>query len=579
MLIPLPSTYGCCVELFRWERVLATGVGVNVVEDLQPGDPPKIGPYRLVGRLGQGGMGQVFLGVSPGGRPVAVKAIRPDLAADPRFRVRFAREVAAARRVSGMFTAMVVDADVDGRVAWLATAYVPGPSLSEAVESHGPLPEASLLALAAGLAESLIAIHAAGVIHRDLKPSNVLLAEDGPRVIDFGISRAAAESTALTQTGLVVGSPGFMSPEQAMGGAVGPSSDIFSLGAVLAFAATGQGPFGTGTTVTLLYRVVHGAPDLEQVPPAVRPLIERCLAKNPAERPTAAELLTEAGALQVGGNWLPESITQTIARDPRLGPAAAASGAGLAGLAVGYAATSPIPESAQAPGPDAVPTQTAALGSAAPASAAGAQFADVSDSAATTPGIGPPPPADTPPQAAAEGTGGGKARPKHRFLRPLVLGGVAGAVFAISAATAFALTSSAGKPPATHQSPAAQVSAVPAGHSASSAPASAGATSRAGATHTASGSASSSAFTSPSASGSASLSASPSPNTSGSASASASSSPSSLSSSSSSASPSTPASSSPPVSSSPTAPASSSAPPSQPASPSAPASSPAPAGS
>jgi len=322
MLIPLPSTYGYCVELSR-------GGGGTVVEDLQPGDPPKIGPYRLVGRLGQGGMGQVFLGVSPGGRPVAVKAIRPDLAADPRFRVRFAREVAAARRVSGMFTAMVVDADVEGSVAWLATAYVPGPSLSEAVESHGPLPQTSLLALAAGLAESLIAIHAAGVIHRDLKPSNVLLAEDGPRVIDFGISRAAAESTALTQTGLVVGSPGFMSPEQAMGGAVGTASDIFTLGAVLAFAATGQGPFGTGTTVTLLYRVVHGAPDLEQVPPAVRPLIERCLAKNPAERPTAAELLSEAGALQVGGNWLPESITQTIARDPRLGPAAAASGAGL----------------------------------------------------------------------------------------------------------------------------------------------------------------------------------------------------------------------------------------------------------
>ena len=222
-----------------------------MLSELQPGDPQAIGPYRLVRQLGQGGMGRVYLGMSPGGRPVAVKAIRPELAADPEFRARFGREVAAARRVSGVFTAQVVDADVDGPVAWMATAYVPGPSLAEAVDTHGPLPEASLLALAAGLAESLNAIHAAGVVHRDLKPSNVLLAEDGPRVIDFGISRAA-ESTMLTQAGLVVGSPGFMSPEQATGYEVGPPSDIFNLGAVLAFAATGEGPFGTGTTAALL---------------------------------------------------------------------------------------------------------------------------------------------------------------------------------------------------------------------------------------------------------------------------------------------------------------------------------------
>ena len=216
-----------------------------MVSALQPGDPRTIGPYRLTGRLGQGGMGEVFLGVSPGGRPVAVKAIRAELTADPQFRARFRQEVAAARRVSGVFTAAVVDADIDGPVAWLATSYVQGPSLEEAVDSHGPLPEASLLALAAGLAESLTAIHSAGVVHRDLKPSNVLLAQDGPRVIDFGISRAA-ESTALTRTGLVIGSPGFMSPEQATGGETGQPTDIFSLGAVLAFAATGEGPFGKG---------------------------------------------------------------------------------------------------------------------------------------------------------------------------------------------------------------------------------------------------------------------------------------------------------------------------------------------
>jgi serine/threonine protein kinase len=172
--------------------------GGNVVGELQPGDPQAIGPYRLVGQVGQGGMGRVYLGVSPGGRPVAVKAIRAELAADPQFRTRFGREVAAARRVSGVFTAQVVDADVDCPVAWMATAYVPGPSLADAVESHGPLPEASLLALAAGLAESLGAIHAAGVVHRDLKPSNVLLAEDGPAGHRFrhlpggGIHRADA---------------------------------------------------------------------------------------------------------------------------------------------------------------------------------------------------------------------------------------------------------------------------------------------------------------------------------------------------------------------------------------------------
>ena len=297
-----------------------------MVKELQPGDPQTIGPYRVVGQLGSGGMGRVFLGVSAGGRPVAVKVVRAELAADPEFRNRFAREVAAARRVSGVFTAMVVDADVDGPMAWLATAYVPGPSLTEAINDHGPLPASSLLTLAAGLAESLSAIHAAGVVHRDLKPSNVLIAEDGPRVIDFGISRAV-ESTALTQAGLVIGSPGFMSPEQAAGFEIGPPTDIFSLGAVLAFAATGEGPFGTGTTAALLYRVVHGTPSLDRVPAEVRPLIERCLAKDPSQRPTAAGLLAEVGALQPTANWLPESIIRAFARDTAPGPAPATAAA------------------------------------------------------------------------------------------------------------------------------------------------------------------------------------------------------------------------------------------------------------
>ena len=295
-----------------------------MMRELQPGDPQLIGPYRLRGRLGAGGMGRVYLGLSPGGRAVAVKVIRADLAQDAEFRARFRREVGVARRVSGLFTAPVIDADVESPVPWLATAYVRGPSLADAVSEHGPLPAASVLVLARGLAEGLSAIHAAGVVHRDLKPANVLLAEDGPRLIDFGISRAV-EASALTHTGLVVGSPGFMSPEQAEGREVGPPSDVFSLGAVLAFAATGQGPFGSGSTPALVYRVVYGAPQLDLVPAEVRPLIDRCLAKDPARRPTADDLLS--GAAQPAAGWLPEPVTRALTAAPPTTTAAAPSGA------------------------------------------------------------------------------------------------------------------------------------------------------------------------------------------------------------------------------------------------------------
>ena len=268
-----------------------------MVGGLEPADPRLIGPYQLLGRLGAGGMGRVFLGVSAAGRPVAVKVVHAELAADPEFRARFSTEVAAARKVSGLFTALVVDADVDAPVPWLATAYVAGPSLSEAVRNSGPLTAWSLLALAAGLAKSLTAIHAAGVVHGDLKPSNVLLAPDGPRVIDFGISQAA-EAAPLARAGLVVGTPSFMAPEQAAGEEVGPRSDVFSLGAVLAFAATGRKPFGTGPPAAVLERVVRVAADLEDAPAEVRPLIEQCLAKDPLRRPTAAELLAGVTAAQ-----------------------------------------------------------------------------------------------------------------------------------------------------------------------------------------------------------------------------------------------------------------------------------------
>src|ERR1700761_6779086 len=202
-----------------------------MAEDLLPDDPREVGPYRLSGRLGAGGMGQVYLARSPGGRLVAVKVIRPELAAEPGFRARFAREVASARTVSGVYTAPVVDADADGPQPWLATAYVPGPSLAAAVAEHGPLPSGAVLSLGAGLAEGIAAVHAAGLVHRDLKPSNVLLADDGPRIIDFGISRAL-DAVSLTQTGMVLGSPGFLSPEQAEGRDTGTAGDIFSLGAV-----------------------------------------------------------------------------------------------------------------------------------------------------------------------------------------------------------------------------------------------------------------------------------------------------------------------------------------------------------
>ncbi len=288
---------------------------MNMLRELEAGDPQVIGSYRLRGVLGVGGMGRVFLGVSPGGRPVAVKVIRADLATDREFRARFRREVAVARQVSSQFTAPVIDADVEGPMPWLATAYVPGPSLADAVAEHGPLPTASVVELAAGLAEGLSAIHAAGVIHRDLKPSNVLLAQDGPRVIDFGISQGA-EASALTRTGLVVGSPGFMSPEQAEGREVGPPSDVFSLGAVLAFAATGRGPFGSGSTPALVYRVVYRPASLDQVPAEVRALIERCLAKDPRQRPTARDILAETGVAHPTETWLPEPVTRTFAQLP-----------------------------------------------------------------------------------------------------------------------------------------------------------------------------------------------------------------------------------------------------------------------
>ncbi|MFF0521723.1 serine/threonine-protein kinase [Actinomadura nitritigenes] len=273
------------------------------VTPLAPGDPRTVGRYRLSGRLGGGGMGEVFFGRSPGGRPVAVKVVRPELAADPLFRRRFGQEVEAARRVGGFHTAPVVDADPDADPPWLVTAYVPGPSLMELVAAHGPLPEPALRVLGAGIAEALEAVHGADLVHRDLKPSNILIADDGPRVIDFGIARAA-DVTALTRAGGAVGTPGYMAPEQVTGEPVGPATDVFAFGAVLCFAA-GVRPFGDGPPTALLYRVVHQEPDLSGLPDGIRGLVAECLAKDPERRPDPDGLLAALTGTDLTGDWLP----------------------------------------------------------------------------------------------------------------------------------------------------------------------------------------------------------------------------------------------------------------------------------
>ncbi|MFF7448078.1 MULTISPECIES: protein kinase [unclassified Streptomyces] len=262
----------------------------DVFQPLQADDPPVVAGYRLAARLGAGGMGRVYLSHTAGGRPVAIKVVRPELADDPDFRRRFGREINAARRVRGAYTAELLDADPDGIPPWLATLYVPGPSLAEAVHRRGPLPVPAVLWLMAGVSEALEAIHEAGIVHRDLKPSNVLLAADGPRVIDFGIS-LAADTTAYTATGAAVGTPQFMAPEQAVAGEITPATDVFALGQTAAFAALGEPLYGDGPAATVLYRIVHEEPDLSRLPEALRPLLTRCLARDPRERATLSEVV------------------------------------------------------------------------------------------------------------------------------------------------------------------------------------------------------------------------------------------------------------------------------------------------
>jgi serine/threonine protein kinase len=285
--------------LYTWISRYGAGNGMGTalpMDALQPGDPGSVGGYRLVGRLGAGGMGQVFLGVSPGGRRVAVKLIHPAHAGTAQFRERFAREVEAARRVGGFHTAPVVDADPGADPPWMVTAFIEGPSLQDDVDGRGPLPGDGVRALGAGLAEGLAAIHACGLVHRDLKPGNVILAPDGPRIIDFGIARAIGATTGLTSTGVVVGTLTYMSPEQIRGDPVGPGSDVFALGSVLAFAATGRAPFGDDSAATVMFRIFTEPPYLAGIADEpLRRIIGGCLAKTPADRPTLAALLAALG--------------------------------------------------------------------------------------------------------------------------------------------------------------------------------------------------------------------------------------------------------------------------------------------
>ncbi|MEU3838615.1 bifunctional serine/threonine-protein kinase/ABC transporter substrate-binding protein [Streptomyces sp. NPDC028635] len=304
------------------------------MEPLRTSDPARVAEYRLLRRLGAGGMGVVYLARSGAGTLVALKLVLEEYAEDEGFRERFRREVATARRITSPWAVPVVDADPEAAAPWLATEFVPGPSLAEAVTAHGPLAQPGLRVLGARLAEALHAVHTAGLVHRDVKPGNVLLAVDGPRLIDFGIARAPEETT-LTATGMVVGTPGYLSPEQARAGegpSVGAPSDIFSLGCVLAFAATGRPPFGTGAPDALMFRAVHDPANLDGVPQDVAAVLRGCLEKDPRDRPTAGEVRAAfegdrpvpAPAEGTGGApdgtpeaeppaWLPEPVVRLIA--------------------------------------------------------------------------------------------------------------------------------------------------------------------------------------------------------------------------------------------------------------------------
>ncbi|MFF0207240.1 serine/threonine-protein kinase [Streptomyces althioticus] len=361
------------------------------MRSLDTDEPTVVGPYRLLGRLGSGGMGRVYLGRSAGGRTVAVKIVHPHFALDEEFRARFRREVDAARRVGGAWTAPVLDADPDARVPWVATAYAAGPSLTAAVTELGPLPEHTVRTLGAGLAEALTAVHGLGLVHRDVKPSNVLLTLDGPLLIDFGIARATDGTASLTSTGVSIGSPGYMSPEQILGKGVTGAADVFSLGAVLAYAATGAPPFPGDSSAALLYRVVHEPPELDGLTGDLREVTEACLDKDPSARPSPADitgrLAPEGGAARlVSGGWLPGALVEQVSR-------AAVNLLNLEttgrGPADGAAASGPVGFSSPSVGEGTEPGATGAAG--ADAATSGPSVSGPAPSGVAGGGFGPPP--------------------------------------------------------------------------------------------------------------------------------------------------------------------------------------------
>lgn len=400
------------------------------MEQLASGDPHRIGAYRLLARLGAGGMGQVYLARSDRGRTVAVKLVRRELAEQEEFRSRFRHEVAAARRVGGAWTAPVLDADTEAEVPWVATGYVAGPSLHSVVSggqgspAHGPLPQHSVRTLAAGLARALADIHSAGIVHRDLKPSNVLITIDGPRVIDFGIARALGTATdgGLTRTGALVGSPGFMAPEQIRGDRVTPACDVFCLGSVLAYAAGGRMPFGSADSGVhaQMFRIAEEEPDLSGVPEPLRGLIRDCLHKDPGSRPTLEQIRDRAGGVSEDSSvpWLPGALIaqlgshavrllevehpESFADAPGAGPAAGGQAPGR-GPRTPDAARQAAPQGSPAVGP--AVQHPAAQGS----PAAHSSGRDTPAAAG-----GAPPPRGTP--AAPGGPGGAPGAPGVRSL-------------------------------------------------------------------------------------------------------------------------------------------------------------------
>ncbi|MEV7384821.1 serine/threonine-protein kinase [Streptomyces sp. NPDC091215] len=363
------------------------------MQPLAGDEPAVVGPYRLLGRLGSGGMGRVYLGRSAGGRTVAVKIVHPHFALDEEFRARFRREVAAARRVGGAWTAPVLDADPDAAVPWVATAYAAGPSLAAAVTDGGPLPAHTVRALGAGLAEALAAVHELGLVHRDVKPSNVLLTLDGPLLIDFGIARAIDGTASLTSSGVSIGSPGYMSPEQILGKGVTGAADMFSLGAVLAYAANGEPPFPGDSSAALLYKVVHEEPELGTLSGELRSVAEACLAKEAGARPgpaeVAARLAPQGAARLVTGGWLPGALVERVSRSAvQVLNLEAAQGVEPAQGAV--PASGPVGFSSPSVGPSGVgPSSVGSSGVG--AAAAGAVEAGAVAGAAVAGEFGPPP--------------------------------------------------------------------------------------------------------------------------------------------------------------------------------------------